>query len=202
MTFWLATTNRHKIKEIWSFFKNQKSISFKSLKDLSSYIPPEETGSSFLENAEIKANHLLSVLKASSFSLETNTWILGEDSGLEVQALKGEPGIYSARYAGLNADDKKNNQLLLQNLKNQKERQAQYVCAIVCLSADKQKHSFQGFCSGSLAFAERGQNGFGYDPLFIPTGQSQTLGELPAEFKEKISHRTLALKQLKQALSP
>ncbi len=201
ITFWIATTNPHKIKEIKSFFKNQTSLSFKNLKDLKGYTPPEETGSSFKENAEIKSLQLLTFLNHKNIPLNKNIWILGEDSGLEVESLNKAPGIFSARYGGQQTTDQKNNQLLLHNLKDKKSRLAQYVCAISCLSPNGTKLAFQGLCKGSIGFKEKGGNGFGYDPLFIPEGEIHTLGELAPEFKEKISHRIQAIKKLKKALS-
>ena len=186
--------------------------------NLKNYRAPEETGRSFQENAGIKSRHLLSLLKNSPAEnsgpksgdpenktiSKTDIWILGEDSGLEAKALKGAPGIRSARYSGPQATDHKNNLLLLENLKEEVSREARYVCAISRVSAlSGEERVFQGFCEGSIAFEERGKNGFGYDPLFIPQGESQTLGELPAEFKREISHRAKALRQLAESfLSP
>ena len=204
------------------------------------YLPPEETGLSFKENARIKSSHLLTFLKDIPLKLPGPLWILGEDSGLEVIALKGRPGIYSARYSGPEATDQKNNRLLLKNLRGQENRTARYVCALSCQrlpfpdgesfslpenrvfdktekiglpSAKTQDHKkgagkplsekegiFEGFCHGSIALEERGGGGFGYDPVFIPRGETKTLGELPSEFKEKISHRVQALKQFTKNL--
>ena len=215
-----------------------KSLSLDSLK----YTPPEETGLSFKENARIKSTHLLTFLKNIPLKLPEPLWILGEDSGLEVTALKGCPGIYSARYSGPGATDQKNNRLLLKNLKGREDRTARYVCALSCrrLQADEgslfsfqqktifnktekaappdvrikdrkteaekplseKEGSFEGFCYGSIALEERGKGGFGYDPVFIPRGESKTLGELPSEFKEKISHRVQALKRLTKNFMP
>ena len=248
MTLWLATTNSHKINEIHSFFKNTDSIRFldlNCLKDFGPYTPPEETGADFVENAKLKAESLFLFLNKSGTALPQPLWIVGEDSGLEVKALKGAPGIYSARYSGPQATDKKNNRLLLKELGGEKDRTARYVCALSCLNVStgddsqgissekgsavrnrpgkekahpllsafrkafnrkipqKEKSPaslsvtatliFKEFCSGSIAFQERGAGGFGYDPLFIPKGETKTLGELPPRFKEKISHRAKAL---------
>lgn len=194
MIFWLATTNRHKIREIKAFFKNRFPCYDPS--GLAGYFPPEETGQSFRENAEIKACHLASFLKPSDHG--SDSLILGEDSGLEVRALNGQPGIFSARYSGLKATDSENNQLLLENMKGKpkEKRSAAYVCAICCLF-EGEKVFFEGRLKGHLAFHLKGSNGFGYDPLFVPEGESQTLGELSDEFKEKISHRVQALRLLK-----
>ena len=213
MTLWLATTNSHKIKEIKSFFKDNTSIQFLNLSDIKkivtnkTYIPLEETGDSFRENASIKSTGLLKFLENSTSILPKPLWIVGEDSGLEVKALKGKPGIHSARYSGPGATDQKNNQLLLKNLLEQTNRTARYVCALSCrpfkesFKGSLKEFVFEGFCSGSIALEERGQGGFGYDPLFIPQGETKTFGELSPQFKEAISHRTRALKQLATHLS-
>lgn len=217
MTLWLATTNIHKIKEIKSFFKDTSAIRFLGLSDIKkfatgkTYIPPEETGDSFKENARIKSAGLLEFLKNKSLPLPQPLWIVGEDSGLEVKALKGQPGVYSARYSGPQATDQKNNQLLLKNLFGQTDRAARYVCVLSCrpleenfkkpLSSKKKEFVFEGFCSGSIASEERGSSGFGYDPLFIPKGETKTFGELPPRFKENISHRIQALKKFAAYLS-
>ena len=196
MTIWLATTNAHKIKEIQSFFKSFENLQFQSPKNLKEYTPPEETGISFKENAEIKASHFFYLLK-KQLLWSKDALVLGEDSGIEVQALNGEPGIYSARYSGKDANDSKNNKLLLDKMNGKQDRAAQYVCAICAINDSGDKSYFQGVCRGSIALKERGKNGFGYDPLFIPKGESQSFGELTKEFKESVSHRSQALEKFK-----
>ena len=129
---------------------------------------------------------------------------------MEVKILNGKPGIYSARYSGPQATDQKNNQLLLKNLLGQTDRTARYICALSCRpftenfqessSYETKEFIFEGFCHGSIAFEERGTHGFGYDPLFIPQGETKTFGELSPQFKERISHRIQALKQLADTL--
>ena len=210
MTLWLATTNVHKIKEIKSFFKDTPVIQFLDLSDIKNFVtnktytPPEETGDSFRKNASLKSAGLLEFLKNADSPLPKPLWILGEDSGLEVKVLKGQPGVHSARYSGPQATDQKNNQLLLKNLSGQTNRAARYVCVLSCqpleknskkLSPFKKEFLFEGFCSGSIASEKRGFSGFGYDPLFIPQGETKTLGELSPQFKETISHRIQALKK-------
>jgi len=200
MTIWLATTNIHKIKEIKSLFKDHISVSFKSISTYPNYTIPKETGQSFAENAKIKSLQLLHFLKQQSISLNKNIWILGEDSGLEVEALNQAPGIFSARYGGLHATDHQNNQLLLKNLKNKQSRKARYVCVLSCLCTHKQDLLLTGICKGSIAFQEKGRNGFGYDSLFIPEGETRTLGQCAPHIKEQISHRSQALNQFKKYL--
>lgn len=192
MVIWLATTNKNKIYEIKAFFKN--SYDFYDINHLTNYTPPEETGLTFKENAKIKAESLAAFLDKSEEP--SNCLVLGEDSGLEVSSLGGEPGIYSARYSGFQGDDRQNNQLLLKNMKRQQNRTACYICFICCLFKNRH-YFFDGKLKGSIAFKERGNNGFGYDPLFIPEGEEKTLGELPYSLKQTISHRTKALSKLK-----
>lgn len=204
---YLATTNRNKIKEISSFieaflkgaflFKQEPALVIKSLRDVSGYPSPEENGSSFQENANIKSLALLEHLKEQG-QIEDLFGILSEDSGLEVCALQGAPGLFSARYSGPQATDKKNNRLLLQKMENQKNRKARYACALSFLFLKSEKEivkNWTAYCEGNIDFQERGQGGFGYDPLFIPLGEKKTFGELPFEFKQKISHRTQALQK-------
>lgn len=210
MKLYLATTNKNKIKEIRDFV----SLYFESLSTLkpalppvfiegldsfSDYKPPEETGRSFLENADIKSRHFKEYLKKKPALREDFFGILAEDSGLEVRSLKGAPGVFSARYAGLDASDKQNNEKILKNLQGEKNREARYVCALSSVFIQKKKRmakeTFQAFCKGKISRQEKGQGGFGYDPLFIPEGQSQTFAELPPSFKSSLSHRRKALEQ-------
>lgn len=168
-----------------------------SLLNFKNYISPPETGHSFKENAEIKSKHFLRFL-ADSHLLEDPVGILGEDSGLEVKSLKGEPGIYSARYSGPEANDKSNNQLVLKRLQPYQNREARYVCALsfIGIKQGRQtKQTFEAFCEGRMARRERGEGGFGYDPLFIPKGENQTFGELTFRFKQERSHRRWALEK-------
>lgn len=215
MQLYLATTNINKIKEIKNFlyssfktfhnsspFKKQilKTHFFvKSLEDLRNYKSVEETGSSFKENASLKSRHLLNQLKEMGL-FESPLSILAEDSGLEVKSLSGAPGIYSARYSGFKANDKKNNELLLKNLKGQKNRKARYVCALSFLFIKGSKVTeklFEAYCEGKIGYEERGKGGFGYDPVFIPKGGTKTFGELDFQGKQELSHRKKALQKWK-----
>ena len=208
---YFATTNSNKIKEIQEFLDSsvevwnnrQRTFEIKSLKDVKAYIPPEETGQFFRDNAFIKSHHLFRALAEQSLLIEP-LGILAEDSGLEVKSLKGEPGIYSARYSGPKATDRENNRLLLEKLKGEKNRKARYVCSLSFLlikNGETVHKSFEDCCEGSIACQERGKGGFGYDPLFIPKGEAKTFGELPFAFKQKISHRTRALNQWKDDMN-
>lgn len=198
-TLWLATSNQHKIKEIFNFFKKHKGLHFKTLKDLSCYQSPEETGLSFQENAKIKALALFKILQKNKL-FTRDTLIMAEDSGLEVQALKGEPGVYSARYSGPHAKDQKNNQLLLHNMKNKKNRKAQYICSLYIIHQQNSHYHFEACCRGLIASKESGSNGFGYDSLFIPENHTQTFGLLSNSDKQSLSHRAQALMQFEKQI--
>lgn len=182
----IATSNKGKLKEV----KSHLSLLNLNLTDLTEFpsLPhPEENGDTFAENAIIKAKY---------YSNQTNFWSLADDSGLEVDALGGKPGVYSARYAGLDATDNERNNLLLSELKNIKEEQrtARFVCVLAFCSPDEELVKITtGVCEGRIAFESKGTNGFGYDPVFIPSGFDQTFGELPSDIKQKISHRAVAL---------
>lgn len=161
----------------------------------------EETGSSFDENAS---------LKALQISELTQGLVLSDDSGLEVEALGGKPGIHSARYAGEQGKHTANNAKLLTELEHRQanepsDRAARFRCCMVIADAGKKLSSFEGFIDGHIAKKQSGEGGFGYDPLFVPEGFDETFGELPAETKNGLSHRARALEKaipfLKQEFS-
>lgn len=189
----LGTTNAGKLRELVDLL-TPLGIRCRSLADEPRAVVVEETGSSFADNA---------ALKASAQARAIGTWVLAEDSGLVVDALDGEPGIYSARFAGAAATDATNNALLLERLAGHRgaARSAHYAChaaladpggAIVATSS--------GTCSGIIAEAASGAGGFGYDPLFIVPEYQRTFGELPPAVKAVISHRARALRALVPAL--
>lgn len=187
----IATKNKGKIAEFNSLFANY-NVQVVSLYDLPEEIEDiKETGSTFQENAAIKADTI-----AQRFGLST----LADDSGLIVDGLHGEPGIYSARYAGEPTDDYKNNQLLLKNMKHlqKNERTARFICVLAVAHPNKKTNYYTGFCEGSIANEPRGKHGFGYDPLFIPKGYEQTMAQLDSKEKNAISHRSAALRQLEK----
>ena len=172
---------------------------------------PEETGTSFEENARLKARSVLGQLRsmpgspvaaaageaAVSAGGETaEVWVMADDSGLEVDALGGAPGIHSARYAGENATDVDNVNRLLAQLKGKEDRRARFVCVLVCVSVSGGELVARGDFEGTIAAAPRGAWGFGYDPVFIPTGKKLTVSEIPAEEKNRISHRARAAHSL------
>lgn len=185
----IATKNVHKIREIRSILKPFASIDLLSLNEFPDYIPPEEVGETFEENAILKAVHA---------AKELNRWTLADDSGLVVPALKGAPGVFSARYAGKNATDLENRKKLLEEMEDLKEdaRSAYYECWIAIASPQKLKKTFRGTCEGILLSHEKGRSGFGYDPLFVKHGYSKTFAEMEESVKNRISHRRKALDKL------
>lgn len=191
----IATTNRGKIKEIMEEFQDL-NIEIKTLLDFPEIKPPEESGETFFENA---------LLKAKYYAEKTGMITIADDSGLEVEALGGKPGIYSSRFAGERATDEKNIQKLLEIMQNipEENRKAQFICVIVCYHPSGKYISAQGVWEGKIDFSPRGEKGFGYDPIFLVKefNYQKTAAELPLEVKNKLSHRGKALKELKEKLS-
>jgi XTP/dITP diphosphohydrolase len=187
-----ASGNEGKVKEIKEMLEGMR-IELVSLKDYTNVPEIIEDGKSFLENALKKAKII------SAFTGET---VLADDSGLQVEALKGEPGIYSARYAGEKATDDDNINLLLAKLKNvqQDKRTAFFCCALVLYRTDGSYDSFESKWEGLIIDDRRGDNGFGYDPVFFDPELEKTAAELPAEIKNKVSHRGQAFAKLKSRL--
>ena len=188
----LASRNKKKIKELQTLLGEYiEGIEILSLDDVGIYGEIEENGESFAENALIKA----SVAAGSGYIG------IGDDSGLEVDALGGAPGIYSARYSGEHGDDAANNALLLKNLEGVENRSARFVCALACVFPDgSEPISVFGTAEGVILSEYRGEGGFGYDPLFWFPSLGKTFGELSAEEKNKISHRSNAIRLFAEAL--
>ena len=185
----VGTNNAGKIKELNELLVDLP-VEISGLSEFESIFDVEETGTTFEENA---------ILKANSYALQTNFWALSDDSGLEVEALDGAPGVYSARYAGENAgNDEKINKLLSELAKTgDLARRARFVC-VMALADDSGEIKFlaEGVCEGRIADEPRGGNGFGYDPVFIPEGFEETFGELSSTVKREISHRARAIKKI------
>jgi XTP/dITP diphosphohydrolase len=184
----ISTRNDHKTGEVRKILGDRFLVS-----DLSSAPEVgevEETGATFEENA---------ALKSMAASLVVEGWVIADDSGLEVDALGGAPGVYSARFAGPGCKDAENNALLLQKLEGVRgrDRSARFRCVIVLSRAGRKLAAFDGTVEGIIANAPRGDGGFGYDPLFIPEGHCTTFADLPPETKNQISHRARALEKLK-----
>lgn len=192
----LATRNAHKTREFAEILGKDFEVSdLLSVRDA-----PEinETGGSFAENAILKAL-AVSQLRSASGGL-----VVADDSGLEVDALEGAPGIYSARYAGENASDEANVDKLLRELSRHNvpasKRAARFRCVIALARAGKLLGTFEGVVEGAIVDLARGRSGFGYDPIFVPKSFDRTFAELPAEIKNKISHRAKAITRLREAL--
>ncbi|MFD2628759.1 XTP/dITP diphosphatase [Oceanobacillus kapialis] len=184
----IATRNIGKAAEFKQFF-SRYNIQALSMMDLEQNLPDvEETGDTFEENA---------ALKAEEISAKLGLPVLSDDSGLVIDALNGEPGVYSARYAGEVKNDEANIAKVLKNLQGvpKPERTARFVCVIALATPGKETIFRKGYCEGHIANEKRGVNGFGYDPIFIPEDCEKTMAELTAEEKNKISHRTRAIQQ-------
>jgi XTP/dITP diphosphohydrolase len=186
----LATTNKGKVKDVEEILKSV-DVQIFSFLDFEDHPEVEETGKTFLENAELKA-------KAAYYKYKIPA--IGDDSGLEAFQLNGEPGIFSTRYAHINATDKENNLKLIAKLAQHPEpHEGRFVCAAVYYDGSKIK-SAVGELRGKIIKQPRGNNGFGYDPLFIPDEYVNTMAELTHEEKNKISHRLRAFEKLKELI--
>lgn len=184
-TMVLATNNLGKLREFQSLLPEWKLV---SLKDIGYTKEIIEDGKTFEENA---------LIKAKTIAIETNCTVIADDSGLEVEALGGAPGIFSARYAN-GHDDEENNALLLKNLKGVENRRARYVCALCVYHPDGSYHILRDTCEGEIIDERRGENGFGYDPYFYIPNLGHTFAEISLEEKNKISHRAKALRRMKE----
>lgn len=189
----IATRNPKKKEEIIRLLGYLSHIKVWSLSDFREIPPIEEDGASFDDNA---------IKKAVITAEKTGMLALSDDSGLEVEALDGEPGMYSSRYAGLNADDQMNNQKLLEELKGVPlaKRKAHYKCSVAVAEPDGTYKLTRGECFGLIGTAPRGRTGFGYDPLFIIPRFSKTVAELGPRIKDKISHRAKAIRQARRII--
>jgi XTP/dITP diphosphohydrolase len=185
----IASSNLHKVREIRSMLKGFKSLDIYSLLDFPQYQPWEEVGSSFEEIVEKKALHA-----ATHCGLLT----LADDSGLVVPALEGEPGIYSARYAGPSATDADNRKKLLTKMHFLKDdaRDAYFVCALALASPEKVLKVVCGTCEGRILETPSGGNGFGYDPLFLKHDYGKTFAQMDEALKNRISHRHKAFSKM------
>lgn len=194
-TLVIATGNAGKVKEFLKILGDEH-FEFKTLKDIGFTDEIVEDGASFAANAEIKARAVASFLVQKGLD-----WpVLADDSGLEVVALGGEPGIYTARYAGVGATDRANYEKLLENLEHTTDRRARFVCWLCWCHSTEIKH-FQGHCNGHILLQPRGDQGFGYDPVFEPEGYHRSFGEMTHEEKKALSHRGEAIKHLQIWLS-
>jgi len=192
MTIVVATRNLGKLREMTQLFRQNlpdaQDVQLVGLKAYPTLSPIEETGSTFHENARYKA---------LTVAAHTGLMSIGDDSGLEVDALGGAPGVYSARFAGPHARDSDNNRKLLDALKAvpPDQRTARFRCAIAVALPDNLLGLFEGVCHGLIALEPRGGSGFGYDPLFVKTEYGKTFAELTAAVKNRISHRAHAFEK-------
>ncbi|MFM1912681.1 MAG: hypothetical protein RIR51_519 [Bacteroidota bacterium] len=185
MKILIASQNQHKIEEINAFLDFKVELISMSEMGIEEDIP--ETGQTLSENSLLKAQYL-----ANKFDLPC----LADDSGLEVEALNGAPGVFSARYAGEEKDDQKNMNLLLDNLRDLENKNARFV-TVLTFHFKGEFHQFEGEIKGRIISNKRGNQGFGYDPIFIPEGFEKTFGEMSLAEKNTIAHRARALEKFK-----
>ena len=186
----IATGNRHKVEEFEKLLKGSLWTALSA--DVCGGMPEvAETGATFAENAFLKASALRK-------QAPEDTWILADDSGLEVDVLRGEPGVYSARYAGPEASDQDNIAKLLKALENVPalERTARFKCVLCLIDPEGSAVYYEGTCEGRIATAVFGESGFGYDPVFIPKDYSQSFAALGSEIKQRLSHRARAVESM------
>lgn len=189
MKFVLATHNPNKIREMGAIL-GQFGVEVVSPKELGITVDVEETGSTFAENAMLKAKAICELAKLPA---------IADDSGLCVDALNGAPGVYSARYGGLD-DDVARYRLLLENLRGAGTRAAHFHTSVVCCFPNGDVLEAEGDCHGTIAYAPQGENGFGYDPVFFVPEMRKTFGQLTPEEKNAISHRGVALRAFGEKL--
>jgi XTP/dITP diphosphohydrolase len=190
----LATSNAGKVRELAQILSGSP-VGLRALSEFEPIPPVEETGETFEENAS---------LKATFYGHRTGRLTLADDSGLEVEALGGAPGVRSARYAGADATDGERVARLLEEMEgvSDDERGARFVCVLALFDpAAETLRLFRGVCAGRIAASARGSQGFGYDPVFVPEGYDLSFGELPTAIKQRISHRALALADARDYLT-
>ncbi len=188
-TLVFATNNKHKLEEVQNIISN--NIKILSLADINCHDDIPETADTLEGNALLKAKFINEIYGYDCFA---------DDTGLEVEVLNNAPGVYSARYAGENHDAEANMNKLLNEMQGQENRKARFR-TVISLILNKKEYIFEGIINGSIIPVKRGNNGFGYDPIFVPDGYTQTFAEMGNEIKNKISHRALAVKELTTFLS-
>ncbi len=178
-----ATHNKHKLQEVQTILETDYEVI--GLDSLNFFEEIEETGTTFEQNAQLKAEIIFNKFQIDCFA---------DDSGLEIEALNGEPSIFSARYAGEPSNSEKNMQKVLAKMQNISNRKAKFRTVIAYKTAEK-VHFFEGIIEGEILTEKRGEGGFGYDPIFMPKGYNKSFAELSSEEKNKISHRSIAIKK-------
>ncbi|HLW07503.1 MAG TPA: RdgB/HAM1 family non-canonical purine NTP pyrophosphatase [Marinilabiliaceae bacterium] len=184
MKLLFASHNKNKVEELRQIFPNTYSL--EGLDDLNDSVKIEETGANLIENALLKAR-----LIHEKYGLN----IISDDTGLEIEALNGAPGVLSARFAGEENDSLKNMKKVLDLMQNEDNRAAQFR-TVIALILNNKEYLFEGIVKGIILRTYRGEGGFGYDPIFLPDGYDQTFAEMPFTLKNKISHRGIAIKNL------
>ncbi|WP_288694371.1 RdgB/HAM1 family non-canonical purine NTP pyrophosphatase [uncultured Brachyspira sp.] len=184
----IATANKHKLIEIQNIFKDSAKEILPMPSDIGEII---EDGNSFIENSLIKAKAVYNHTKLPS---------LADDSGICINALNGEPGIYSARYGGENLGYKEKMQMILDKLKNKNDRTAYFITSAVCVLDDNYYIALEGRVDGVIIESPKGFDGFGYDPIFKPNGYDITYAEMTLEQKNSMSHRAIAMNKMKEIL--
>jgi XTP/dITP diphosphohydrolase len=187
----IATGNRGKIREITEILAQYSNLSLRGLVEIGFSGTIVEDAPTFAGNA---------LIKARAVHRHTPGPTLADDSGLEVLALGGAPGIYTARYAGEGATDEANWRKLLQAMEGVADRRASFRCALAYIDAEGQEFLFEGFCPGEILLTPRGGLGFGYDPVFLPHGSSHSFAQMAGADKERFSHRGAALKKFSEHL--
>ena len=189
-----ATGNLHKVEELEQLFEGC-DVKIASAEVCGGMPEVDENGSTFAENAYIKAKALYELAPDGA-------WVMADDSGLEVDCLNGAPGIYSARYAGSNANDKDNAAKLLKALKELPvaSRSARFKCVLCVIDSQGAVAYYEGTCEGSISAEPNGDHGFGYDPVFIPDGYAESLAQLGSKLKNRISHRARAVESMRRKL--
>ncbi len=189
MELWIATGNQGKLNEFKMLF-NKANLEIHSQSELPVFAQPPENGDTFVANARIKARALK--------SMKPGVWVIGEDSGLEVEGLNKFPGIHSARYAGPKAADSENVAKLLKmmQIRQIQNRKARFVSVIVAFDPQGVEHIVEGELHGQISPKAIGTTGFGYDPVFIPEGETKTLADLGLAHKNRVSHRASAVQKL------
>lgn len=187
--FVFATNNAHKLEEVTAILGDRVEVL--SMKDIDCHADIPETADTLEGNARLKAEYIYNNYQLDCFA---------DDTGLEVEALNGAPGVYSARYAGDAHNSEANMKKLLQDMEGIENRRAQFR-TVFALIIDGKQHLFEGIVKGEITKNRRGTSGFGYDPIFIPEGYTQTYAEMGNELKNKISHRALATNKLCKFLS-
>ncbi len=182
----LATQNKNKVIELKRLLNDYPQYEVLSLSDINIVDDIEETGTTFESNARLKAMHIHNL---------TGFACIADDSGIEIEALNNEPGVYSARYLGEDTSYEIKNKSILDRLENVSNRNARFVSVVCLILSEQAIHTFEGIMPGSIGFEPRGTNGFGYDPIFVPKGYTLSYAEMDLDTKNQLSHRGQALRK-------